>query len=97
MLLIISRTTKTLELFIDVIKNFGAENVIQIVTYTNFVFVRMEKMSKYKMFWTPCVAHCIDLMFEDIGKRKCCKCHKKARNLTNYILIMIDCLQRCEI
>ena len=21
------------------------------------------------MYWTPCAAHCMDLMFEDIGKR----------------------------
>ena len=26
-------------------------------------------MKKYNMCWTPCVAHCIDLMFQDIGKR----------------------------
>ena len=26
-------------------------------------------MKKYNMYWTPCAAHCIDLMFEDIGKR----------------------------
>ena len=27
-------------------------------------------MKKYNLYWTPCVAHCIDLMFEDIGKRE---------------------------
>ena len=26
-------------------------------------------MKKYNLCWTPCVAHCIDLMFQDIGKR----------------------------
>ena len=26
-------------------------------------------MKKYNLYWTPCVAHYIDLMFEDIGKR----------------------------
>ena len=26
-------------------------------------------IKKYNMYWTPCIAHCIDLMFEDIGKR----------------------------
>ena len=27
------------------------------------------QMKKYNLYWTPCAAHCIDLMFEDIGKR----------------------------
>ena len=26
-------------------------------------------MKKYNLYWTPCVAHYIDLMYEDIGKR----------------------------
>ena len=26
-------------------------------------------MNKYNLYWTPCAAHCIDLMLEDIGKR----------------------------
>ena len=25
-------------------------------------------MKKYNLYWTPCEAGCIDLMFEDIGK-----------------------------
>ena len=29
----------------------------------------MKKMKKYNLYWTPYAAHCIDLMFEDIGKR----------------------------
>ena len=27
-------------------------------------------MKKYNLYWTPCAEHCIDLMFEDIGKRE---------------------------
>ena len=27
-------------------------------------------MKKYNLYWTPCAVHCIDLMFEDIGKRE---------------------------
>ena len=26
-------------------------------------------MKKYNLYWTSCTTHCIDLMFEDIGKR----------------------------
>ena len=34
-------------------------------------FVKVGKllMKKHNLYWTPCAAHCIDLMFEDIGKR----------------------------
>ena len=41
------------------------------VTNNLSTFVKAEKllMSKYNLNWTTCAAHCIDLMFEDIGKR----------------------------
>ena len=44
--------------------------MVQIVTDNGSAFVKAGKllMKKYNMYWTPCVAHCIDLMFEDIGK-----------------------------
>ena len=34
-------------------------------------FVKAGKllMKKYNLYWTLCAAHCIDLMFKDIGKR----------------------------
>ena len=55
----------------DVIKEVGEENVVQIVTDNGSAFVKAGKllMKKYNLYWTPCAAHCIDLMFEDIGKR----------------------------
>ena len=55
----------------DVIKEFGEANVVQIVTYNGSTFVKAENllMKKFNLYWTPCAAHCIDLMFEDIGKR----------------------------
>ena len=35
------------------------------------MFVKAGKvlMNKFNLYWTPCAAHCIDLMFEDIEKR----------------------------
>ena len=43
-------------------------------------------MKKYNLYWTPCVAHCIDLMFEDIGKRKSVlDLIINARKITNFI------------
>ena len=55
----------------DVIKEVGEANVVQIVTDNGSTFVKAGKllMKKYNMYWIPCAAHCIDLMFEDIGKR----------------------------
>ena len=43
-------------------------------------------MKKYNLYWTPCVAHCIDLMFEDIGKReRVFNFITNARKITNFI------------
>ena len=55
----------------DVIKEVGETNVVQIVTDNGSAFVKAGKllMKKYNLYWTPCASHCIDLMFEDIGKR----------------------------
>ena len=56
----------------DVIKEVDGVNVMQIVTKNGSAFVNARKllMKKYNLYCTPCVAHCIDLMFEDIGKRE---------------------------
>ena len=56
----------------DVIKDVGEVNVVQIVTDNGSAFVKAGKllMKKYNLYWTPCAAHCINLMFEDIGKRE---------------------------
>ena len=45
--------------------------MVQIVINNGSVSVQAGKllMKKYNLYWTPCAAHCIDLMFEDIGKR----------------------------
>ena len=58
-------------LFNDVIKEVGEANVVQIVTDNGSTFVKAGTllMKKYNLYWTSCAAHCIDLMFEDIGKR----------------------------
>ena len=72
----------------NVIKEVGVDNVVQIVTNNRSMFVKTWKvlMKKFNLYWTPCVAHCIDLMFEDIGKRPnianvICSDHK----ITNFI------------
>ena len=59
------------DLLKDVIKDIGEANVVQIVIDNGSTFVKVGKllMKNYNLYWTPCAAHCIDLMFEDISKR----------------------------
>ena len=43
-------------------------------------------MKKYNLYWTPCVTHCIDLMFEGIGKRESVlNLITNARKIINFI------------
>ena len=72
----------------DVIKEVGESNVVQIVTDNGSAFVKARKllMKKYNLYWTPCAAHCIDLMFEDIAKRATVsELITNARKITNFI------------
>eukprot|EP00253_Pinus_taeda_P036583 PITA_36583 len=49
----------------------GAEHVVQVITDNAANYVAADKMLMERhptLFWTPCAAHCIDLMLEDIGK-----------------------------
>ncbi|XP_059598441.1 uncharacterized protein LOC104881364 [Vitis vinifera] len=55
----------------EVVEEIGEENVVQVITdnASNYVNAGMRLMEKKsRLWWTPCVAHCIDLMLEDIGK-----------------------------
>ena len=76
------------DLLKDVIKEVGETNVVQIVTDNGSAFVKAGKllMKKYNLYWTPCAAHCIDLMFEDIAKRATVsELITNARKITNFI------------
>ena len=58
------------QLLDSLLQEIGEENVIQVVTHSASTYVSaseklMEK--KRKIFWNPCVAHCIDLILHDIG------------------------------
>ena len=72
----------------DMIKEVGETNVVQIVTDNGSAFVKAGKllMKKYNLYWTPCTAHCIDLMFEDIAKRATVsELITNARKISNFI------------
>ena len=69
-------------------KEVGEANVVKIVIDNGSAFVKAEKllMKKYNVYWTPCAAHCIDLMFEDIGKRESVlDLITNAHKITNFI------------
>eukprot|EP00253_Pinus_taeda_P010742 PITA_10742 len=53
------------------IQEVGPSNVVQVITDNAANYVAAGKMlieTYPNLFWTPCVAHYIDLMLEDIGK-----------------------------
>ena len=54
-------------------EDVGEENVVQVVTNneTSFKATCMLLIDLRKhLFWSPCVAHCIDLMLKNIRKMK---------------------------
>ncbi|XP_057437685.1 uncharacterized protein LOC130729857 [Lotus japonicus] len=61
---------KLFELLDSIIDEVGEENVVQVITDNGSNYVSAGKMLEKKrpnLYWTPCAAHCIDLMLEDIG------------------------------
>ena len=67
---------------------WGVTNDVQIVTDNRSTFMKAEMllMKKYNLYWTPCAAHCIDLMFEDIGKRdSVAELIMNSRKITDFI------------
>ncbi|XP_042466180.1 uncharacterized protein LOC122048713 [Zingiber officinale] len=68
----ISKTAdKIFEMLDDVVEKVGEENVVQIVSdnAANYKAAGKLLMEKRKnLFWTPCAAHCLDLMLEDFNK-----------------------------
>ena len=76
------------DLLKDMIKEVGEINVVQIVTDNGSTFMKERKLliKMYNLYWTSCAVHCIDLMFEDIGKRSTVwELITNARKITNFI------------
>ncbi|XP_026378241.1 uncharacterized protein LOC113272648 [Papaver somniferum] len=56
----------------EVIADVGAENVVQFITDngSNFKKAGKDLMLEYPhIFWTPCGAHCVQLMLEELGSK----------------------------
>lgn len=84
---------KMLEEMVDYV---GEKNVIQIVTDNASNYKKAGKMLEVKkpnLYWSPCAAHCIDLMLEDIGKLpKVNSAIKKSISLSGFIYNRIGVL-----
>ncbi|XP_020988795.2 uncharacterized protein LOC107463415 [Arachis duranensis] len=62
---------KMFELLDGIVEEIGEQNVVQVVTDNGSNYVLAGKLLMEKrpnLFWTPCAAHCLDLMLEDIEK-----------------------------
>eukprot|EP00253_Pinus_taeda_P034661 PITA_34661 len=88
------------QLLDEVVEEVGVANVVQVITdnASNYVLVGKLLEEKHRtIFWTPCAAHCIDLMLEDIGKLDWVKnTVDHAKSLTKFIYnhSWISCLMR---
>ena len=59
------------DLLDEFIQEVGSQHVAQVITdnVVNYAVVGRMLMAKYPtLFWSPCAAHCIDLILEDMGK-----------------------------
>ena len=62
---------KLFEILDFLVEEIREENVVQVITDNGSNYVLAGKLLEEKrphLYWTPCAAHCIDLMLEDIGK-----------------------------
>ncbi|KAL4374287.1 hypothetical protein AHAS_Ahas05G0166700 [Arachis hypogaea] len=86
----ISKTAENLfKLFRDVVLFVGPENVVHIVTdnAANYVAAgRLLEAEFPKLYWSPCAAHYVNLMFQDIGKlQEVSQTVSQASLITKYI------------
>ena len=90
------------ELLSGFIEEIGLPNVVQIITdnAANYVAAGKMLMERHRsLFWTPCAAHCIDLMLEDIAKLSFVKeVIDRARSIPKFIYnhaFILSLMRRC--
>eukprot|EP00258_Populus_trichocarpa_P037860 XP_024453879.1 uncharacterized protein LOC112326992 [Populus trichocarpa] len=86
----VSKTARLLyQLFREVVLYVGVENIMHMVTdnAANYVVVGKLLMEEFpSIFWSPCAAHCINLILQDIGKlQSICCVVEHASGITKYI------------
>eukprot|EP00253_Pinus_taeda_P028547 PITA_28547 len=84
------KTTQLIfEMMEEVIQEMGEEHVVQIVTDNAANYMDTGKLFEIRhltIFWTYCVAHCIGLILEDIGKiRWIHEVVEKEKSITKYL------------
>ncbi|XP_071726331.1 uncharacterized protein [Rutidosis leptorrhynchoides] len=85
----IKNAQKIFELLDEVVEEIGEDIVVQVVTDNASAYKAAGNLLMKKrpsLYWTPCAAHCIDLMLEKIGELPQ---HKnallKAKKISNFI------------
>ncbi|KAH6823140.1 hypothetical protein C2S53_011313 [Perilla frutescens var. hirtella] len=59
------------KMFNNIVEKVGESNIVQVVTDNASNYVKAGKIlmdERPHLYWTPCTAHCLDLILEDIGK-----------------------------
>ena len=70
------------------VKEVGKKIVVHIVTDNGSAYNKVGHKLKrrYHLYWTPCAAHCIYFMLEDVGKRATfAEVVKNSREVTKFI------------
>ncbi|XP_019435930.1 PREDICTED: uncharacterized protein LOC109342394 [Lupinus angustifolius] len=88
-----SHASKTVDLlfklFKEIVMYVGPKNIVYIVTDNadNYVVAgRLLEREFPHIFWSPCAAHCVNLMFQDIGKlSEVTDIVSHASNITKYL------------
>jgi len=66
---------KLFEMLDCLVEEIGEENFVQVIADNRSNYVLVGKLLEKKrshLYWTPCAAHCIDLMLEDNGSNCVC-------------------------
>uniref|UniRef100_A0A0D3B9A0 DUF659 domain-containing protein n=2 Tax=Brassica oleracea var. oleracea TaxID=109376 RepID=A0A0D3B9A0_BRAOL len=91
---VVKDATMLFKLLDDMVEEVGEKNVVQVVTDNASNYVKAGKLLEAKrphLFWTPCAAHCLDLMLEDIGKIAAVKtAMKKCMFINAYIYCRVS-------
>ncbi|CAD6250732.1 unnamed protein product [Miscanthus lutarioriparius] len=81
--------TMLADLLQEKIEDIGKDNVVQVVTNNGANYKAAGKIlmdSFPTLFWSPCAAHCLDLMLEEIGNLKAFKKPiARSRHVTTFI------------
>ena len=77
------------ELLDSLVEEIEEENIVQVVTDSVSAYVgagRLLEEKRKHLFWSPCAAHCLDLILSDIGNIPIFfNTLGKARQITVYI------------